>query len=113
MKIYVGAPADIGAAGSGYVAILNLMNIIQQTRQNFPATFGGVSFWDASQAYMNARYDSSTKAILATGGSCDGAITYQSCPGPAWSSSGSYPGGSTVSELLLGLRIVILITDSV
>lgn len=50
VKIYIGAPASSTAAGSGYVAISSLAGIIQQTKAQY-SSFGGVMFWDASQAY--------------------------------------------------------------
>ncbi|KAJ1311800.1 hypothetical protein OPQ81_010265 [Rhizoctonia solani] len=56
VKIYIGAPAAQRAAGSGYVDAGTLQKIALETRSNFPS-FGGVMFWDASQAYNNNRFD--------------------------------------------------------
>ena len=69
--------------------------------------------WDASQAYgkpipepdfcrvftehvlVNNRYDLAAKnALVAAGGT---GFTYPACSAPAYSTSGTYPGGSTVS----------------
>lgn len=50
VKVYIGAPASSTAAGSGFVDINTLSSIIQQTKSQF-SSFGGVMFWDASQAY--------------------------------------------------------------
>lgn len=50
VKVYIGAPADTTAAGSGYVSAATLAGIIAQTKAQF-ASFGGVMMWDASQAY--------------------------------------------------------------
>ena len=50
VKIYIGAAASSTAAGSGYVPISQLTSMIQQTKAQY-SSFGGVMFWDASQAY--------------------------------------------------------------
>lgn len=50
VKVYIGAPADSTAAGSGYVDAGTLANVIQQTKSQY-SSFGGVMMWDASQAY--------------------------------------------------------------
>jgi chitinase len=96
IKVYIGAPAAQLAAGSGYVSLQQLQTIAQGTRKAFPS-FGGVMFWDASQAYANGRYDAGTKAFLKNGGSCGGGFIYPACSAPAWSASGNYPAGSQVS----------------
>ena len=50
VKIYLGAAASSTAAHTGYAPISLLTTIIQQTRAQY-SSFGGVMFWDASQAY--------------------------------------------------------------
>jgi chitinase len=50
IKIYIGAPASATAAGSGYLDVAGLANVIQQTRSQY-SSFGGVMLWDVSQAY--------------------------------------------------------------
>ncbi|KAK0204637.1 glycoside hydrolase family 18 protein [Desarmillaria ectypa] len=67
VKVYIGAPASSTAAGSGYVNAATLANIVTQTRSQY-SSFGGVMFWDASQAYANGRIDAALKSAL-TGGS--------------------------------------------
>ncbi|KAK0469953.1 glycoside hydrolase family 18 protein [Desarmillaria tabescens] len=67
VKVYIGAPASSTAAGSGYVDAATLANIVTQTRNQY-SSFGGVMFWDASQAYANGRIDTAVKSAL-TGGS--------------------------------------------
>ena len=52
--------------------------------------------WDASQAFVNGRYDQGMKSILTNGGSCGNAFKYPACSAPAWSASGNYPTGSQV-----------------
>ncbi|KAK0223055.1 glycoside hydrolase family 18 protein [Armillaria fumosa] len=66
VKVYIGAPASSTAAGSGYVDAATLANIATQTRSQY-SSFGGVMFWDASQAYANDRIDAAIKSAL-TGG---------------------------------------------
>ncbi|KAF8649744.1 hypothetical protein AX16_005514 [Volvariella volvacea WC 439] len=94
VKVYIGAPASPSAAGSGYVPISNLSSIAVQMRNSFPS-FGGVMLWDASQAYVNGRYDRAIKnALSAAGGT---GFTYPACSAPAYSSGTSYTQGSRVS----------------
>jgi len=66
IKIYVGAPASLTAAGSGYLDVASLGNVIQQIRSQY-SSFGGVMLWDISQAYQNDRFDTAIKTILTTG----------------------------------------------
>jgi len=54
VKVYIGAPAAPGAAGSGYVDAGTLGNIGVQTRNQY-SSFGGIMLWDASQAYGESR----------------------------------------------------------
>ncbi|KAF7789642.1 hypothetical protein EIP86_000588 [Pleurotus ostreatoroseus] len=68
VKVYIGAPASSSAAGSGYVPISQLASIIQQTKATY-SSFGGVMFWDASQAYNNGRFDAGVKSALLGGSS--------------------------------------------
>ncbi|KAG8860911.1 Chitinase 1 [Tulasnella sp. 330] len=96
VKVYIGAPASSGAAGSGYVPIATLQTIAQQTAKDYPS-FGGVMLWDVSQAYVNGRFDQAIKSTLSAGKSCGNAFTYQACTAPAFSSTANYPSGSTVS----------------
>ncbi|KAG1724706.1 glycoside hydrolase family 18 protein [Suillus paluster] len=63
VKVYIGASASSGAAGSGYVSPSTFTTIIQQTMTKY-SSFGGVMLWDASQAYANSRYDVSVKNAL-------------------------------------------------
>ena len=50
VRVYVGAPGSSTAAGTGYVDASTLASIALQTRAQY-SSFGGVMFWDASQAY--------------------------------------------------------------
>ncbi|KAJ7169534.1 glycoside hydrolase family 18 protein [Mycena filopes] len=94
VKVYIGAPASSSAAGGGYVDIATLSKIAVAMRKSFPS-FGGVMLWDASQAYQNNRYDLAIKnALVAAGGT---GFTFPACTAPAYSTTGTYVGGSQVS----------------
>ncbi|CAN8101950.1 unnamed protein product [Discula destructiva] len=54
VKILLGIPANVGAAGSGYTAGSTLAAAIQYSK-TFDS-FGGVMMWDMSQLYENAGY---------------------------------------------------------
>ncbi|KAJ7630611.1 glycoside hydrolase family 18 protein [Roridomyces roridus] len=94
VKVYIGAPASSTASGAGYVDLSTLSNIAVTMRKSFPS-FGGVMLWDASQAWQNNRYDLGIKnALVAAGGT---GFTFPACSAAAYSTSGTYPGGSQVS----------------
>ncbi|SAM09529.1 hypothetical protein [Absidia glauca] len=97
IKIYIGAPASSSAAGGGYVPLDTLSNIALSTRTSFPS-FGGVMFWDASQAVANGNIDAGIKQALSNGGSCGKPFDYPACDSPVYDPNGSYPGGSKVSH---------------
>ncbi|KAI0067746.1 glycoside hydrolase [Artomyces pyxidatus] len=95
VKIFIGAPASSTAAGGGYQSIGTLSSIAVQMRNSFPS-FGGVMLWDASQAYVNSRYDLGIKnAISAAGGT---GFTFPACTAPAFQAGSSYSGGAQVSS---------------
>lgn len=93
VKVFVGAPAATGA-GNGYQPISTLSSIAVKMRQSFPS-FGGVMLWDASQAYVNNRYDLAIKNALAKAGGTG--FTFPACSAPAFQSGSAYTGGSQVS----------------
>ncbi|EJF66447.1 class III chitinase [Dichomitus squalens LYAD-421 SS1] len=94
VKVFVGAPASSTAAGSGYQDPATLASDLTLTRHRFPS-FGGVMMWDASQAYVNNRYDLAAKnALVAAGGT---GFTYPACSAPAYVSGNAYTGNSQVS----------------
>ncbi|ETW78118.1 glycoside hydrolase family 18 protein [Heterobasidion irregulare TC 32-1] len=113
VKIYIGAPASSTAVGGGGYQNLNtLSNYSTQMRKAFPS-FGGVALWDASQAYVNDRYDLAIKnSLTAAGGTgfslltcfapavsaCSQGNSGGNCAGtPVWMSSVAYTGGQQVS----------------
>ncbi|ORZ14005.1 glycoside hydrolase superfamily [Absidia repens] len=97
IKIYIGAPASPSAAGGGYVPLSTLSNIALSTRKSFPS-FGGVMFWDASQAVANGNIDAGIKQALSNGGSCGKTFDYPACSAPSYQTGVGYPGGSKVSH---------------
>ncbi|KAA1468537.1 class III chitinase [Dentipellis sp. KUC8613] len=93
VKIYLGSPAS-STAGGGWQPISTLSSIATQMRKSFPS-FGGVMLWDASQAYVNGRYDLGIKnALQAAGGT---GFTFPQCTATTWKSGTSYTGGSQVT----------------
>ncbi|KAF8320068.1 glycoside hydrolase [Clavulina sp. PMI_390] len=95
VKVYLGVPASSTAAGSGYVSASTVNSIAKTLQASFPS-FGGVMFWDESQAYVNGRFDTAVKNGISGTGSCSG-FTYPACTAEAWSASGTYPTGSQVT----------------
>ncbi|KAI9311673.1 class III chitinase [Dichotomocladium elegans] len=97
VKVYIGAPASSSAAGSGYVPLATLKKIALETRQAFPS-FGGVMFWDTSQAVANGRMDLGIKTAM---GNCQhkSSFLFQPCSAPSWDPSGRlYTAGNQVSH---------------
>ncbi|KAE8144743.1 glycoside hydrolase superfamily, partial [Aspergillus avenaceus] len=66
VKVYVGAAANTGAAGTGYVPLSRLSEIIQYSKQF--SSFGGVMLWDTSQGYANEGFLPGLKSALGGGG---------------------------------------------
>ena len=62
VKIFLGVPADLTAAGSGYTSSGALQPIIEYSKTF--GSFGGVMMWDASQAYANAGFLGQVKSAL-------------------------------------------------
>ncbi|KAI8148863.1 glycoside hydrolase superfamily [Fennellomyces sp. T-0311] len=53
VKVYLGVPGSPTAAGSGYQSPQELASVIEKVAQY--SNFGGVTVWDASQAYSNTQ----------------------------------------------------------
>ncbi|ORX97030.1 glycoside hydrolase, partial [Basidiobolus meristosporus CBS 931.73] len=101
VKVYIGAPAAPSASGSGYVPLQQLQVIAEETRANF-TSFGGIMFWDASQAWGNmvgnGNYAQGVKQFLKGNGGCHFKPSLPACTSvPTWAASDSYPGQSVVS----------------
>ncbi|KAL2220272.1 putative class III chitinase [Thermoascus aurantiacus ATCC 26904] len=64
VKVFLGVPANTGAAGSGYEAPSSLTPIINYCKTF--SSFGGVMMWDASQAYANNGFIPAVKQALTT-----------------------------------------------
>ena len=54
-KIYIGAMADHTSTDKGYVEPQVLQRLVNETRNKYPDTFGGVMFWDAGLTYQSRR----------------------------------------------------------
>ncbi|EFE29619.1 class III chitinase ChiA2 [Trichophyton benhamiae CBS 112371] len=67
VKIMVGAPANKGAASSGYIDAQTLVSVINWSKTF--SSFGGVMMWDASQAWANGNFTSAVKGALSAGNS--------------------------------------------
>ncbi|KAI1797605.1 class III chitinase [Ganoderma leucocontextum] len=94
VKVFVGTPASPTAAGSGYQDPATLANELTLTRNRFPS-FGGVMLWDASQAYVNNRFDLAAKnALVAAGGT---GFTFPACSAPAFVSGTVYTANNQAS----------------
>ncbi|ODQ67172.1 glycoside hydrolase, partial [Nadsonia fulvescens var. elongata DSM 6958] len=71
IKIYLGLPGATSAAGSGYLSFSEMEAAIALIQND--ANFGGVMFWDASQAFANknsagVNYAVAAKNAMALGG---------------------------------------------
>jgi chitinase len=91
VKIYFTVPGAPSAAGSGYVPITTIQNIVPQLASQYPGTFGGVSVWDASQAWANGNFASQLYSLVkgSGGGTTSTKVT------TTVSSSSSVPSTST------------------
>ncbi|KAG2202728.1 hypothetical protein INT46_003236 [Mucor plumbeus] len=73
VKIYFTVPGSATAAGSGYAPISTIQTIVPQLASQYPGVFGGVSVWDASQAWNNAQFASQLYSLVK--GSGGGTVT--------------------------------------
>jgi len=87
VKVFIGAPAGPRAAGSGYVAIDQLITISNAMASTYPDVYGGVMVWDAGTALDNGDFSGVMARTLHSSGS--------SSSTPA--SSTSSPHGSSTS----------------
>lgn len=62
VKVFVGVPAGPTAAGTGYIPVDTLAQVIDYSK-GFES-FGGVMMWDASQAYANQGFLPGVKSAL-------------------------------------------------
>ncbi|KAJ7627354.1 glycoside hydrolase superfamily [Roridomyces roridus] len=62
VRVFIGAPAS-PTAGAGYVDAATLGALAVSTREQF-SSFGGIMLWDASQAFVNGRYDQQIKSLI-------------------------------------------------
>lgn len=75
VRVFVGVPANTGAAGSGYEPVSTLSQIISYS-EGF-SNFGGIMMWDASQAYANSGFISGVYSALSNGSPSSSTTTTQ------------------------------------
>lgn len=73
VKVYLTIPGSSTAAGSGYAPISTIQTIVPKLASQYSGNFGGVSVWDASQAWANADFASQLYSLVkGSGGSGNG-----------------------------------------
>lgn len=68
VKIMLTVPGSSTAAGTGYVPISTLQTLVPQLASTYSGIYGGVSVWDASQAWANGGFASSLYSLVHSGG---------------------------------------------
>ncbi|ORE05826.1 chitinase 2 [Rhizopus microsporus var. microsporus] len=68
VKIMLTVPGSSTAAGSGYVPMSTLQTIVPSLSSKY-SSYGGVSVWDASQAWNNGGFNSQLYSLVHSGGS--------------------------------------------
>ncbi|KAI9486069.1 MAG: chitinase 1 [Benjaminiella poitrasii] len=64
VKVYFTIPGSTTAAGSGYAPMSTLKTIVPQLASKYPGVYGGVSVWDASQAFTNGNFASELYSLV-------------------------------------------------
>ncbi|RCH85980.1 Chitinase 1 [Rhizopus stolonifer] len=72
VKVMFTIPGSTTAAGTGYAPISTIQSIVPQLASRYPGTFGGVSVWDASQAWNNGNFASTLYSTVKSGGNGNG-----------------------------------------
>ncbi|KAI8636710.1 chitinase 1 [Parasitella parasitica] len=90
VKVYFTIPGSSTAAGSGYTPMSTIQSIVPQLASQYPGTFGGVSVWDASQAWNNDQFASQLYSLVkGSGGSGGGTATSTKIIGTSTSTAGA------------------------
>ncbi|KAG1138049.1 hypothetical protein G6F37_010796 [Rhizopus arrhizus] len=63
IKVYLTLPGSPGAAGSGYVDMPSLSRLVPSVASRY-SSYGGVSVWDASQAWNNHGFHASLYGLV-------------------------------------------------
>ncbi|KAL3478418.1 glycoside hydrolase superfamily [Aspergillus californicus] len=66
VRVFLGVPANTGAASTGYLPVSQLQPIISYVKKF--ESFGGVMMWDVTQAYGNQGFLGGVRAALGKGG---------------------------------------------
>ena len=81
VKLYIGAPGAPGGANAGsYVDATTLVNLAVETREKFPKHFGGVMYWDISQAAANNGFSKTIKDGIRDGSAAPAPTETQAPP---------------------------------
>ncbi|KAI8343847.1 glycoside hydrolase superfamily, partial [Blakeslea trispora] len=69
VKVFLTIPGSNTAAGTGYAPISTIQSVVSKISSQYPGTFGGVSVWDASQAWNNGDFASALYNSVKSGSS--------------------------------------------
>ncbi|KAI7905095.1 chitinase 2 [Cokeromyces recurvatus] len=103
VKVYFTIPGSTSAAGSGYAPMSTIQNIVPQLVSQYSGTYGGVSVWDASQAFTNGDFASQLYSLVkgaSSGGGPSPTATTGNPPSSSSSSSSSSPASSSISAVI-------------
>ncbi|KAI8365692.1 glycoside hydrolase superfamily [Choanephora cucurbitarum] len=77
VKVFFTIPGSSTAAGTGYAPISTIQSIVPKLASEYPNTFGGVSVWDASQAWNNGDFASALYRSVKSGDSTPSYSTHK------------------------------------
>ncbi|KAJ5115564.1 class III chitinase [Penicillium atrosanguineum] len=97
VKVFLGIPANTGAAGAGYTSGSQLKAAIAYSKQY--SSFGGVMMWDMSQLYANSGFLEQIISDLSVSSPPTITTTMATATAPTTTSSGpSSSGGTLVAQ---------------
>ncbi|KAJ5117646.1 class III chitinase [Penicillium atrosanguineum] len=94
VKVFLGIPANTGAAGAGYTSGSQLKAAIAYSKQY--SSFGGVMMWDMSQLYANSGFLEQIISDLSVSSPPTITTTMATATAPTTSSSGPSSSGGTL-----------------
>lgn len=95
IKLFLGLPGATSGAGSGYVGLDSIQSTLKDISSD--KNFGGVMFWDASQAYSN-QVSGNTNMAAAVQNALGGSSSGSGSGSDSGSGSGSSAGSSASSS---------------